>query len=580
MTVAATNGTQKLFQPPSYTEFKCKFDFSETSTEMSHPITEHLSEVMEESVIEGMELLLQVDEMVLEGYGQFIPKIEALSSSLAEKISRGGRIFLIGSGSSGRVGIVTSKLCKSLFNDLADVIKGVLSGGDSVMIKPRENYEDNDKAGEKAFDDYNLGPSDTVFLISASGSATFNAGAGHAAANAGAEVFYFYNSKSVPDSTQKLFTRQKNPITPLCIDIGPQAIAGSTRLQAATLANAALGALFAATLYKADKNFERASSFPIELLNHMKEGFGIIRKNLSTIAEIVSLEKTIFSHPLSNFSVRPGNPKAKVGYVTFIAEENTIQTVFIDATESSPTFSLPPMLREDEANRLLPTYAAYIAGARDNVDAWEKLLGRKVSKDDLQYTESFLLAKSAQGNYSWDNRPTAEGNLVFGVVKITKDKNTLPAITGPLLTAKRLGAKTCLIILSQEPLHEEDRISINSYCDALVCLDNLPKEWTPFSETILLKQILNLISNSAMTLMGRVEGNLMTAVRAANNKLIARVMTLIKKRWEKEKSTPFPRTDDELFHLIHKRMEEKKNDVHDTKPIVKDIFERLETKMK
>ncbi len=575
MTVAVAARTQKPVESLAYDDFKVTFNFTETTTEMSHPITEHLSEVMKENPLQGLELLLKVDEMVLEGYEQFIPQIHSLSDTLSSKIARGGRIFLLGSGSSGRVGTVLSKLTKSAFKEQAEVIHALLSGGDSVMIKPKENHEDNAKAGSMAFEEYDLGVEDTVFLISASGSATFNAGAGHAAAEAGADVYYFYNSTSVPDVTKALFNRQKNPVHKLCLDIGPQAIAGSTRLQAATLANAALGALLVSTLYKVDQQKQAAAEFPNKLLENMRKGFELIRAHSHQIAEIALLEKAIFSHPASNFMARPGNPKAAVGYVTFVADEHTIQTVFIDATESSPTFSLPPMLRENEVHKLLPAYAAYLVGAKNNHEAWEKLLGRRVHKEDLEATESFLLSKTAPGIYSYENRPTREGNLVFGVAKIAPDQQVPAAISGALLSAKRTGAKTCLILLSQKELAEAEKCTLSAYCDVLLSFDNLPEDPTGFSETILLKQVLNLISNSAMTLVGKVEGNLMTDVRAANNKLIARVMTLIKKRWDINRQTPFPLPDEKLYKMILKRMEEKKGDLTDTIPIVKDIYDRI-----
>jgi N-acetylmuramic acid 6-phosphate (MurNAc-6-P) etherase len=141
---------------------------------------------------------------------------------MKEKIGRGGRVFLVGSGSSGRVGIDIAAKCGIKFPTIKKQIEGVIAGGDSALIRAKEGFEDSEADGEAALKDYNLGPNDTVILISASGSASFNAGCGHFAANRDAGVYYFYNSNNIPMRTQRLFERKINPVIPLCVDIYPK----------------------------------------------------------------------------------------------------------------------------------------------------------------------------------------------------------------------------------------------------------------------------------------------------------------------------------------------------------------------
>src|SRR5579883_440500 len=78
-----------------FEEFEKEFALGSTSTEQLHPATKQLSQIMHKSVVEGMELLLKVDEQVVNGLQSFIPTIETLAPRFAEKLGQGGRIFLI-----------------------------------------------------------------------------------------------------------------------------------------------------------------------------------------------------------------------------------------------------------------------------------------------------------------------------------------------------------------------------------------------------------------------------------------------------------------------------------------------------
>ena len=338
--------------PPDFMqfeEFEKDFALGGTSTEQFHPVTKSLSQVMHKSVAEGMSLLLNVDEEVIKGFELFLPSIEIYAPILGEKIKNGGRVFLIGSGSSGRVGVDIAAKCSLVFPTTGKQIRGVIGGGDSALIRAKEGFEDSEADGEAALQDYNLGPQDTVILISASGSASFNVGCGNFSADKGAKVFYFYNSTKIPSRTKNLFDRKVNPATPLCIDIGPQAIAGSTRLQGATLADACLGALLGSALYASQDQELPAAAYPKDLLVKMKEGLVLIRNHLNTIGKFAEREAEIFSDPHSNF--RQLRDVGKQGYVTFLAFKDSIREVLIDSTETSPTFSTNPIRRESETHK-------------------------------------------------------------------------------------------------------------------------------------------------------------------------------------------------------------------------------------
>ncbi len=536
--------------PPGFLPFEIfsrDFSLGGTSTEKPHPGTVNLSQTMHRNVSEGMKLLLDADQKVLEGLKQFIPALAEWVPKLKARLEHGGRIFLVGAGSSGRVAVDLAAKCKN-----GSVI-GTIAGGDSAMIAAREGFEDSENEGKEALKNYSIQPIDTVVLISGSGSSSFNVGCGHFVADRGAQVLYFYNSKTIPTRTEELFKRIRNPAIPLELDIGPQAIAGSTRLQAATLAECCLGVLLGSLFLSED--------YPEKLLKNMEEGLKEIASHLETTALFAEAERDVFSDTRSNF--RQLTDVSEQGYVTFLTHGNVIREVLIDATETSPTFSTQTINRENERGKKRAEFRAYMV-SEDNQEAWNALIGRQVDPQDANL---YLLAHQAKGDHSFDKRPTGKGNLTIGVVKT--DGGPLPEEFLQILQAQE--GKVGLIVLSSgaKPANLPEG-------DLHLVYENVPQDSFGITQTVLLKQTLNLISNSSMVLMNKVLGNQMIDVLASNNKLIDRVLRMVK-YYSRENSL----SDEELYHLITHVQAKKKAREADgiyTPSIVKMVLTMLSNK--
>lgn len=525
-----------------FEEFARQFSLGGASTEQLHEKTKTLSQTMQSNVIEGLEMLFDADQAVLVGFEQFIPVIEFFAPNLAARMKAGGRIFLVGSGSSGRVAVDIAAKCNLIASSGQDQIRGIIAGGDSAMIRAKEGFEDSEADGEQCLQCFNLKAEDTVLLISASGSASFNVGCGHFAADKGSQVLYFYNSTDIPSRTKQLFNRQNNPVIPLKLDIGPQAISGSTRLQGASLAEICLGALLGTALFHCEGKTLDASQYPQDLLVKMREGNHLISKHLKTIGQFVEKEAEVFLSPSANF--RRLRDDTSEGYITVIGENDALREILIDATETSPTFSMNPIRREAELLQKKGEFRAYLTGEKDNQAAWETLLGRAVEQDALVDTSQFLLALEAEGNNSYDKRPTGTGNFVIGV---SKNGNALSGYNGMLDLLHDViskGGDAGIIVLSR------DKMPLSLDSDLLtLLLDEVPYDHLGLVETLLLKQILNLISNGSMVITGKVYGNRMIDVRASNQKLIDRSLRLIKEIWM-DFQRPMPLSDEELYHYI------------------------------
>lgn len=529
-----------------YEDFVQKFTLGTITTEQLHPTTLRLSQTMHQNLEEGMGLLLDVDQKVLEGFKAFAPLIDQYASDISANLQKGGRVFLVGSGSSGRVGLDLAAKCNKVFPEDKGKVIGIIAGGDSALIRSKEGFEDSLLSGEEALSCLNPGPYDTVILISASGSAYFNAGAAQYAANKNAHVYYFYNSTHVPHRTEQLFSRTNNPVIPLCLDIGPQAIAGSTRLQGASIAEACLGSILSSALNKKN-NSEKTTDFNECLQRNMETILSTLRSHLKPIGEFALAEQKVFLNPDANF--RKVQDVSEQGYVTFFAEEDSIREVLIDSTETPPTFCTKPPRRENEPSRKRAEFRTYLIEKKENFSAWQALMGREISSKDLKDTQDFLLSAETLGLNSYQNRPLGKGNLSIGVLKVTDPSQISPDLLKKIKTSHDLGGDTGLILLCRGSINKDIRSKLKESVNHLLVLENIPSDEMGLSETLLLKQLLNLISNSSMILMNKVSGNLMIDMKASNNKLIDRSIRLVK-RVAQDYNFDCPLSDKELYHKV------------------------------
>lgn len=278
----------------------------------------------------------------------------------------------------------------------------------------------------------------------------------------------------------------------------------------------------------------------------MREGIILTRHHLKSIEQFVTLEKAIFSDPRSNF--RQLGDLTNQGYVTFIASEDSMREVLIDSTETSPTFSTNPIRREHEGHKKRAEFQAYLVGKENNNAAWKALLGRDVDLEDIKDTDSFLLSCNAEGINSYQVRPKGKGNFLIGVAKLDDFQQIPKQLLLELGNAQQSGGQAGLILTCRRKLSEEQENELK-HIDAVLVMDNVPFDEAGFTETIILKQILNLISNGSMLLMNKVHGNQMIDVRASNKKLIDRCIRLIKEIWS-EYHINFPLSNKELYHYV------------------------------
>ena len=166
------------------------------------------------------------DKKVAEAVEKTISSIDLFIEEVLPKMKRGGRLFYIGAGTSGRLGVVDASECPPTFGVDHGVVVGIMAGGDKAMRKAVEFAEDDLNQGWKDLQTFDIGPNDTVVGIAASGTTPYVLGALEKA-----------NKNSI--TTGGLTCNPGSPVAelakfPIVPVVGPEFVTGSTRMKSGT----------------------------------------------------------------------------------------------------------------------------------------------------------------------------------------------------------------------------------------------------------------------------------------------------------------------------------------------------------
>ena len=174
-----------------------------------------------------------------------LPEIEETISYTVSSVKNGGRVFYVGAGTSGRLGVLDASEIPPTFSASNDIFIGIISGGDKALRKSVEGAEDSKDAGLRDIEHFNLDEKDTVIGISCSGAASYVISALDHANEKGAKTVYL-----VTNPSPHLMT---NVNTLICVDTGPEIITGSTRMKARTATKMILNMISTTTMIKLGK---------------------------------------------------------------------------------------------------------------------------------------------------------------------------------------------------------------------------------------------------------------------------------------------------------------------------------------
>jgi len=180
------------------------------------------------SLGKAIKLMLSEDARVPQKLLGEARKIEAVTEAIARAFRRGGRLFYVGAGTSGRLGVLDASECPPTFRSSPEMVQGIIAGGKDALMKSVEGAEDDMSAGAKEIVSRAVNGRDVVLGIAASGTTPFVWGALREAKlrKATTVLLCFNPYLEIP--------REYQPTIVIAPDLGPELLTGSTRLKAGT----------------------------------------------------------------------------------------------------------------------------------------------------------------------------------------------------------------------------------------------------------------------------------------------------------------------------------------------------------
>ena len=214
--------------------------FTKTTEQTSH--YEHLEKM---SVNELLSNINNEDKTVPFAVEKALPQIETLVTNIVEKMKLGGRLFYIGAGTSGRLGIVDASECPPTFGVPFDLVNGIIAGGDKAIRRAIENAEDIPTQAWLDLQNENITENDVVIGIAASGTTPYVIG--------GLEKCHENNI-----ITGCITCNEGSPLAltaqfPVVVVVGPEFVTGSSRMKAGTAQKLVLNMISTATMIQLGK---------------------------------------------------------------------------------------------------------------------------------------------------------------------------------------------------------------------------------------------------------------------------------------------------------------------------------------
>lgn len=266
-------------------------------TEMRNPDTYSIGEMSTYNILNTIN---QENNKVIEAIDKALPEITAACDMVSDVIKNGGRVFYIGAGTSGRLGVCDAAECPPTFGVSKDMFNGIIAGGYDCMHSAAESAEDDPNLSVADLKKHNFSEKDVVIGVSASGSAAYVISAIEYANSIGAKSVSLTNN---PDTLLG-----KTAHVNICADTGPEVITGSTRMKAGTAQKIILNMISTAAMVKCGFVYENL------MINLKPTNKKLTRRMIGIVVEILKCseeeaEKLLEAHDWSIRAVVDGREK-------------------------------------------------------------------------------------------------------------------------------------------------------------------------------------------------------------------------------------------------------------------------------
>ena len=202
-------------------------------------------EIDQFSVLKILETINYEDQTIATAVKRVLPDVEVVVSFAKKSLDSGGRVFYIGAGTSGRLGVLDASECPPTYSVPSDWFIGLIAGGDVALRRSIEGAEDDQFQAEEDLEKYNISSNDLLIGISCSGAAKYVISALEYAKKKSAKTVYL-----ITNPVPYLSTSVDKVIA---VDTGPEIVAGSTRMKAGTATKMILNMISTTTMISMGK---------------------------------------------------------------------------------------------------------------------------------------------------------------------------------------------------------------------------------------------------------------------------------------------------------------------------------------
>ena len=197
------------------------------------------------SLLEIIDIISAQDRKVSAAVARERKAVAAAAEMIVQAFRRGGRLFYVGAGTSGRLGVLDASECPPTYGTRPSMVQGIIAGGRRALVQSMEGAEDRAAGGSAAIRSKRVGPRDVVVGIAASGLTPFVHGALTAARKSGAKTVFL---TCAPEARKSIAADVIiNPV------VGPEVVTGSTRMKAGTATKLVLNTLTTAAMIRMGK---------------------------------------------------------------------------------------------------------------------------------------------------------------------------------------------------------------------------------------------------------------------------------------------------------------------------------------
>jgi len=261
------------------------------------------------STSEIVQIFQEEDRKAVEAVAAESDAIAQAVEMIVEAFRDGGRLFYIGAGTSGRLGVLDASECPPTFSTKPEMVQGIIAGGDIALRKAVEGEEDKPERGAQVIREYQLTPQDVLVGIASSGRTPYVLGALKEAHAIGVKTIFF--SCVPPAEELKAFVNHF--ITPI---VGPEIITGSTRLKAGTATKLVLNMLTTISMVKLGKVYNNL------MVDVHASNTKLIERSIRIVQTVTGVDTA-----LADATLKQAGGSAKIAIVMLAKEINRTDAI-------------------------------------------------------------------------------------------------------------------------------------------------------------------------------------------------------------------------------------------------------------